>query len=63
MEIAVNYIAIDTPITKVIVNNVYPDEQYIMCDLFSEDSLVCHNACYWYDGVNKNIPFNYMPEV
>jgi len=40
------------------------DGNFVVCDIYSDENIcIVSGACYWYDGINKNIPFNYMPEV
>lgn len=62
VTIQTDYTAIDIHIAKVVVFDIFEDNQYIMCDLYDDnDNVVCHGACYWYAGPNKNIPFDFQP--
>ena len=65
ITVKTDYMAIDLHIEQVVINSVFEDEEYIMCDLYTKNedkyTLVCSGACYWYDGANKNIPFNWSP--
>ena len=40
------------------------DGDFVVCNIYTvNDVLVATGACYYYDGNNKNIPFNWTPEV
>ena len=65
IKVKTDYMAIDLHIEQVVINAIFEEEQYIMCDLYTKNednyTLVCSGACYWYAGENKNIPFDWSP--
>ena len=35
------------------------DGDFVVCDIYTEEDVqVASGACYFYDGINKNIPFD-----
>jgi hypothetical protein len=61
MEFETDYMQSDLHIVKVVITNIFVELQYVMCDLITESGELYQGCCYWYDGVNKNIPFT-IPE-
>ena len=65
ITVKTDYMAIDLHIEQVIITQIFEQEQYIMCDLYTKQddkyTKICTGACYWYAGQNKNIPFNWSP--
>ena len=58
IEITTDYMQADLHIVKVVPTEIFPELQYAMFTIYTEDEQSFEGVCYWYDGVNKNIPFS-----
>ena len=61
IELNVDYMQVDLHITHVSITDIFEDLLYIMCTIYAETGEVYPGVCYWYDGENKNIPFDWRP--
>ena len=60
IELNVDYMQSDLHIVHVRITNIFEESLYLMCDIQTESGEVYNGICYWYDGENKNIPFEFI---
>ncbi len=60
--IETDYYQSDIRIISATPTEYFPDLEYVMCTLVSDTGNTYPGVCYWYKGVNKNIPFDWTPD-